>query len=167
MATDTPDISWSIILRRWAYMAIAIIAALLLEFRPVFSFQEDKGIKYVRSFTMDQKTFVVTQTELDTNASAVTDTMSVKGLFYCYRAMLCGCILCFLCFFSWKGRIWIAFLTALIAGSYYIIMVYYALRISDNFFATLYPNWPAVLPAITCQMMLMVRRNVINEVDEG
>ena len=167
METETQEINWSAVYRRWAYMALAVIATLMLEYRPVFSFQEDKGIIYVRSFTMDQKMFIVTQTEMATGADSITATMSVKGLYYCYKAMLYGCIACFLCFFSWRGRVTIAIITALLAGLYYILMIYYAIRISDTHFATFYPNWPAVLPAITCQMMLMVRRNVINEVDEG
>ena len=167
MADDTLNFNWSIIFRRWTYMAVAIVAALMLQVKPVFSFQEDKGIIYVRSFTMDQQTFQVTQTEMATGISTVTDTMSVKGFYYCYKAMLWGSILCFLCFFSWKGRIWISFFTAVIAGSYYVLMIYYAVQISDNQFATLYPTWTAILPAIVCQMMLLVRRNVINEIDEG
>ncbi len=167
MGTETQDISWSIILRRWVYMVIAIVAALMLEVKPVFSFQEDKGIIYVRSYAMDQKTFIMTETEMATGASSVAGAMSVKWLYRCYQAMLVGCVLCFLCFFSWKGRVWIAFFTAVIAGSYYLLMIFYAVKISDNFFATLYPNYMAIMPAITCQMMLLVRRNVLNEVDEG
>ena len=148
-------------------MAIAIVATLLLQYKPVFSFQEDKGIIYVRSFSMDQKTFEVYQTEMDTGIKSVTATMSVKGLYYCYWAMLIGCIACFLCFFSWRARIHISFFTAVVSGAYYFLMIYYAVKISDLHFATLYPSWPAILPAITCQMMLLVRHNVINDVDQG
>ena len=43
-------------LRRWLYMAVAIIAAATLGTRPVFNFQSDTGILYTRSFSMeDQK----------------------------------------------------------------------------------------------------------------
>ena len=167
MTEDEVEFNWNAAYRRWAYMILAIVAALMLEWKPVFSFQEDKGIIYVRSFSMDQKTFVVTQTEMDTNIATVTETMSVKWLYYCYKGMLWGCILCALCFFSWKGRVLISITTAIIAGSYYIFMIYYAMRISDDHFATLYPTIIAIMPAIVCQMMLLVRRNVINDVDPG
>ena len=167
MTEEVEGINWSAAYRRWAYMIVAIVAALMVEWKPVFSFQEDKGIIYVRSFSMDQKTFVVTQTEIDTQISSVTETMSVKWLYYCYKAMLWGSILCALCFFSWQGRVLISITTALIAGSYYFIMIYYAVRISDDFFATLYPTYIAIMPAIVCQMMLLIRRNVINDVDPG
>ena len=46
--------------RRWAYMLIAIAASAVMFLHPVFSFQQDKGIIYVRSFSMDQKRFYVT-----------------------------------------------------------------------------------------------------------
>ena len=63
-------------LRRWVYMAIAIIAAALLGTRPVFNFQSDTGILYTRSFRMeDQKQFIVTQRELSTGAEEVVEVM--------------------------------------------------------------------------------------------
>ena len=167
METETQPFNWNAAYRRWIYMVVAIAATLMLQYAPVFSFQEDTGQIFVRSFTMNQKTIQVYQTDKETHVKAVKETMSVKGLYYCYWAMLIGCIACLLCFFSWRGRVLISFVTALIAGSYYVLMAYYAVKISDQQFATLYPNWPAVLPAITCQMMLLVRRNVINDVDQG
>ena len=54
------------IYRRLLYMVVAILAAALLPLKPAFSFQEDKGIIYIRSFEMDQKTFYVTQTDMET-----------------------------------------------------------------------------------------------------
>ena len=150
--------------RRWLYMIIAIAASALLMLRPVLSFQEDKGIKYVRSFSMDPKTFYVTQTELGTGAEQVTATMSVKGLYYCNWAMLCGCILCFLCFWNDTWRILLAIITAFIAGAYYVFMVYYALRMADNHYATLYPNLMALLPAVVLQMMVFLRQNIIKTI---
>lgn len=153
--------------RRWAYMGIAIIASMVLSMRPVFSFQEDKGIKYVRSFSMTDTEFVVTQTELDTNASQITATMSVKGLHHCNKVMLWGAILCFLCFFSNRWRVRIAIFTAFVAGAYYVLMVVYALRMADEHYATLYPNIMAILPAIVCQMMVLTRHNVLqSEIDD-
>lgn len=147
--------------RRWIYMVVAIVAAALLPVKPVFSFLEDKGIIYVRSFSMDQREFVVTQTELATGAEQVTSTMSVKGLYYCQRAMLLGTILCFLCFYHYRWRIALCSIVAVICGIYYALMAIYAMRMADMHFTTLYPNWPAILPALVLQMMLMTRRNVL------
>ena len=157
--------------RRWIYMILAIIASAFLFTRPVLSFQEDRGIIYIRSFAMDQKVFTVTLTDLKTNVETVTQTMSVAGLYYCNKAMLYGSILCFLCFFSYKWRIRLAMFTAFCSGAYYILMVYYALRMSSDYYATLTPNFMALLPGIVLQMMVMVRQNVIktivSEEDEG
>jgi hypothetical protein len=147
--------------RRWAYMAIAIAASAFLLTRPVFNFQEDKGIIYVRSFSMDQKTFYVTQTTLSDHVPEITATMSVALLYYCNKAMLWGSILCLLCFFSKLWRIRIATVTAALAGVYYVLMVYYAIKMSDDHYATLYPNFMVIWPAIVCQCMVLTRQNVI------
>lgn len=150
--------------RRWVYMAVAIIAAVVLLHHPVCNFLDDKGILYVRSFSMTQEQFVVTQTDLATNISSTTATMSVKGLYYCIKAMIVGVILCFLCFFSDKWRIIIAVVTAFIAGFYYVFLVYYISKIADLHYATVYPNFMAILPAVVCQMMLLVRKNIFDEI---
>ena len=150
--------------RRWAYMAVAILAAVILLHRPTCNFLDDKGIYYVRSFSMTQKEFVVTQTDLKTDASNISATMSLKGLYYCIMAMIGGVCLCFLCFFSNRWRIILAVITAFIAGSYYIILVYYIYKMSDVHYATVYPNLTALLPAVVCQMMLLVRKNIFDQI---
>lgn len=156
-------------LRRWIYMAIAIIAAALLGTRPVFNFQSDTGMLYTRSFSMeDQKQFVVTQRELSTGAEEVAATMSVKGLYYCSKAMLWGSMLCLLCFFSYRGRMTLIFVTVAAAGLFYILMIVYAIRMTDQHYATLYPNFAAIWPAIVLQAMLLTRSNMIREkIDEA
>ena len=58
--------------RRLAYMALAIIASMVLFTRPVFNFQDDKGIKYIRSFSIEDNCFYVTQTEMETGISQIT-----------------------------------------------------------------------------------------------
>ena len=147
--------------RRWAYMVLAIIASAILFSRPVLSFQDDKGIIYVRSFSMDEKVFRVIQTELTTNISQVSETMSVKGLYYCNQVMLYGSILCLLCFFSDRWRIRIAMLTALAAGVYYGFLIYYSMQIADLHFATLAPNIYTFIPAIILELMLLIRHNIL------
>jgi len=154
------------LVRRIIYMVIAIAASALLFTRPVFRFQDDKGIIYVRSFAMDEKTFVVTQTELSTGIQQEVATVSVKGLYYCNKVMLWGCILCFLCFFSRNWRMRIAVATAVVAGVYYALMAHYAITISDTQYATLYPTLMAVLPAIVLQMMIMTRHNILSCIAE-
>ena len=156
-------------LRRWIYMAIAIIAAALLGTRPVFNFQSDTGMLYTRSFSMeDQKQFVVTQRELSTGAEEVAAILSVKGLYYCSKAMLWGSILCLLCFFSYRGRMTLIFVTVAAAGLFYILMIVYAIRMTDQHYATLYPNFAAIWPAIVLQAMLLTRSNMIREkIDEA
>ena len=152
---------WRAMWLRWTYMILAIILSALMFKGSVFSFQEDRGIIYIRSFAMDQKTFYVIQTDLKTQAEEVIDTMSVKGLYYCNCALLAACIACFLCFFSSRWRMMICIAAAVIAGLYYLLMIYYAVQITENHFATLTPNLWAVLPAIVLQLMLIVRRNVM------
>ena len=156
-------------LRRWIYMSIASIAAALLGTRPVFNFQSDTGMLYTRSFSMeDQKQFVVTQRELSTGAEEVAAILSVKGLYYCSMEMRWGSILCLLCFFSYRGRMTLIFVTVAAAGLFYILMIVYAIRMTDQHYATLYPNFAAIWPAIVLQAMLLTRSNMIHEkIDEA
>ena len=149
---------------RWAYMVISVVAAALLLSHPVFSFQEDKGIIYVRSFSMDAKTFYVVQTKLDSGMEEVTETMSVAGLHYCAWAMLVTCAACILCFFSRKWRMILCILAAFLAGAYYILMIYYAIQMTDNYYTTLYPNLFALLPAVVLQLMLLARRDIAHRI---
>ncbi len=159
--TDDLALTRSAMYRRWVYMAVAILACLFLFDKPIFSFQEDKGIIYVRSFSMDDKTFLVTQTDLTTGVKEVTDAMSVIGLYYCNKALLYGCVLCLLCFFSDRWRIAIAMMTAVIAGLYYGVVIYYSIKIADLHFATLMPTFYVFLPAIVLELMVMIRHNII------
>ena len=147
--------------RRAVYMIIAIAASWAMFLHPVFNFQDDKGIIYVRSFSMDQKMFYVTQTDLKTGATEVTATTSVEWLYYCSKAMLWGSILCLLCVFSDRVRMVIAYITTVISGSYYVLIVYYSMKLADLHYATLYPNYMIILPAIVCAMMILTSRNII------
>ena len=115
---------------------------------------------------MDQKTFYVTQTTLSDHVPEVTATMSIAGLYWCNKAMLWGSILCLLCFFSNRWRILIATVTAVLAGAYYVLMVYYAMKMSDDHYATLYPNFMVIWPAIVCQFMVLTRQNVIKQIHD-
>lgn len=150
-----------VLLRRWTYMIIAIAASVVLSMKPVLNFQDDKGIIYIRSFSMDEQMFYVTQTTLDNRVPEITATMSISGLYYCNKAMIWGSILCLLCFFSNRWRIVLATGTAIISGLYYVVLAYYAIKMSDHHYATLYPNWMVIWPAIVCQMMVLTRQNVV------
>jgi len=150
--------------RRWMYMLLAILVSAMIFKASPFHFQEDKGIIFVRSFSMDQETFTVTQTEIGTNMQQVVNTMSVKGLYYCAWGMFVTSIACFLCFFKKRWRIALCFITIGFAGVYYIFLIYYALRIEEDFYATLSPSWIVILPAIVLQLMLLIRRETIRSI---
>ena len=156
--------------RHFIFVLVAIVAVALLPSKPIFSFQSDKGILYERSFSMDRHQFVVTQTDLATGAEHVTATMSVNGLYYCYLGMLFGSIACLFGFFSRKG-IKICHFVIAVAGVYYGLAIFYALRMTDLHYATLFPTITIILPAIVIQMMLLARRNILratrNENEEG
>jgi len=153
--------------RRWIYMVVAIVASVAMLSQPACKFLDDKGIRYVRSFSMTQTQITLTLTDIKTSTDTVKDTMSVKGLYYCVIAMIVGSSLCFLCFFSDRWRIIIAIMTACVAGLYYIFLVYYIFRIADKQFATAYPTFVVILPAVICQMMLLVRRSIFQEITDA
>ena len=160
MAEKRNDTELNAMLRRWAYMVIAIVAAALVTSRPVFNFQDDKGIIYIRSFSMDKTTFYVTQTELRTGAEEITETVPIAWMYYSGRAMFWMCVICFLCFFNDRWRIILCGLTIFCAGAYYTFLVYYALKLTEECYATMYPNFMTFLPAIVIQMMILTWRNV-------
>ena len=146
--------------KRGLYMILAIVAAVVLLFQPVFSFQQDKGIKYVRSYTMKQKVLLVIQTELNNGVSEVVDTMPIKGLHYCAWALILACTSCLICSIDDKRCMLMCFISIFIAGAYYLFMIYYAIQFADKYFATLYPNFFALLPAVIIQLLILVRRSI-------
>jgi len=153
--------------KRTVYMLAAIISAVLLMKNPVLSFQSDKGIIYIRNYTMDQKMFYVVQTDIATGAEEVSATMSVKGLYYCSWAMLIVTIGCFGCFFNPKWRCHLCNAAIVCASVFYALLVLYVVQITDKYNVTLYPNWAAFLPAVVIQLMLLVRRRTIQSaIDE-
>ena len=161
MSTEQKKIPLYIAWRPWIYMAVALVAVVLIRIAPVFSFQEEKGIVHVRSFTMDVKEFVEWRTDLQTGAKHVENTLSVWGLYCCYLVMLCGSIACLLCFFDDYLRFLLCALVIAAAGVYYVLIVYYAIRISDEFYATFYPSFTIICPAIVLQSMAWVRKDII------
>ena len=155
------------IYRRMVYMVVAIVAAALLPIKPVFNFQEDKGIIYVRSFEMDNISFRVIQTEMATGLKEVTEEMSVVGLYICYKAILWGAILCLLCFMSYRWRIIICTIVIVLTGVYYLLIIIYAMKISDIHYATLTPSIIAlILPAIVLQAMILTRHSTLKTMEE-
>ncbi|MBR6118433.1 MAG: hypothetical protein IKQ11_06230 [Paludibacteraceae bacterium] len=145
--------------RRWAYMAVAIVAAILLRVAPVFSFQPDKGIQYTRSFRMDLHEVQVIQTALDTNVAQVWDTIPVNGLYVMQRILFWSCILCLLLFYPTRVRWYMTFVIMAEGAVFYGLLIYYALKISGEY-ATLAPTWVAFMPALIIAMMIALNRNV-------
>ena len=161
--TKNKSIKWLSENFRLVYVVVAIIASILLFSRPVFSFQQDKGIIYTRHFEMDKNEVRVIQTGLEDHIDYVQDTRSVKALFVLGHLMLWSSVACFLLFFSPFWQRLVAFLPILFAGIYYLFAIYYAVDIIDRFFATMYPSWPLIMPAIIIEMMVLVRKGIDKE----
>ena len=145
-------------------MLVAIAAAMVLRYVPVFEFQGDKGVISNRTYEMDQKNFYAWQTNFDTNERVIVGVVSVKGLYYCDLAMIGTSILCLLCFFSDRWRIWLTLITVLLCGAYYALMAYYAMHISDEWFPTIYPTLAAILPAVVLEAMVLTRKSLLHEI---
>ena len=145
-------------------MLVAIAAAMVLRYVPVCEFQGDKGVISNRTYEMDQKNFYAWQTNYDTNERVIVGVVSVKGLYYCDLAMIGTSILCLLCFFSDRWRIWLTLITVLLCGAYYALMAYYAMHISDEWFPTIYPTLAAILPAVVLEAMVLTRKSLLQEI---
>lgn len=150
--------------KRLLYMLVAIIATIPMHFYPDLNFQSDKGIIYMRSYEMDQTHFRVIQTKLDNSETEVVATMSIVWLKRAKWAILGATILCLLCFFNNQWRIIISLLTIVLCCTYYIVLISYSMRISDAEFPTIYPTLITVLPAIVVQMMILLRKNILEDV---
>ena len=153
------------IMYRWVSMFSALVAAVAMNYFTVLSFQPDRGIIYIRSYEMTQTVFRVTQTKLDNSEeSEVVAVISLKWLNRAKWAIIAMTILCTLCFFSNKLQITVSLLTLVVCVLYYVILIYYAIQISDEQFPTMYPTLAAVLPAIVMQMMILLRKNILQDV---
>lgn len=150
-------------IKRFLYMLVAIVATIPMFHFVDLSFQSDKGIIYNRSYEMSQTQFRVIQTKLDNSETEVVAIMSLKWLYRSKWALLCGTVLCMLCFFSDRWRITASLLTIGLCILYYIVLIAYAMKISDEQFPTLYPNLVTVCPVIVAQMMIMLRRSILQD----
>lgn len=148
------------------YMVAAVIASCLLVSHVPLSFQGDKGIIYMRDYTMGAKTFNVVQTDLETGVKEVTESMSVRSLHYCAWAIVITSIGCLLCVSEPVIRTHLCLTAAILGGIYYLLLVYYAVRITDDYTATTYPNWAAILPFIVIHTMMAVRQETIRSLIE-
>lgn len=152
------------IYKRLVLMLIALVAAITLLNVPVFNFQGDKGVISNRTYEMDKKNFYVYQTDFETHETTTVGIVSVKGLYYCNLLMIATSILCLLCFFSDSWRIYLSLITVLLAGIYYALMIYYAVKISNEWYPTLYPNLAALLPAVVLEAMVLTRKSLLREI---
>ena len=151
------------LIRKWARLLLAIASSVILLTQPVFSFPDDIGIENTRTYVMTTRTFEVHHIEFATGMDKLAGSMSVKGLFYGALVILLGCVICTISYSYHLVRILICSITAFLAGAYYVIMVYYAIRLSDNFYMILYPNWVALLPVVVLITMLSIRKETVNK----
>lgn len=150
---------------RWIYMLLAFAAAYTMNYFTVLEFQPDKGIIYMRNYEMTQSRFIVTQTELEgEHKTEVVAVVSLKWLNRAKWAIIGATICCMLFFFSNRMRITMSLITISLCILYYVVLIYYAVRITDEEFPTLYPTWAAALPFIVAQMMIFLRKNILEEV---
>ena len=149
------------LLLKWGRLVLAIVSSIILLNKPVFNFIDEKGIENTRTYVMTTRTFEVHHIEMATGIDKLMGTMSVKGFFYGALAILIGCVVCTVFYSFHRFRILISTITAFAAGTYYMIMMYYAIRLSQEFFLILYPNWVALLPVVVLVTMLWIRKDTL------
>jgi len=150
-------------LRKWGRLVLAIVASVLLLNKPVLSFLDEPGLENVRTYRMTPSRFEVHHIEMATGLDKLMGAMSVKGLYYGAWAILLGCIACALLYESHRTRIIVCSITAFLAGAYYMIMIYYAIRLSQKFFLIIYPNWITLLPLVVLITMLFIRNETVRK----
>ena len=149
------------LLLKWGRLVLAIVSSIILLNKPVFNFIDEKGIISVKTYKITTRTFEMHFVDMKTGLDELVGAMSISGLFYGALAIMVGCFLCALLYESHRIRILICSITAFMAGTYYLIMMYYAIRLSQEFCLILYPNWVALLPAIVLLTMLWIRKDTL------
>ena len=162
------------LLLKWGRLLLAIVSSILLLSKPVFNFIDEKGIVSVKTYKITTRTFEMHFVDMKTGLDELVGAMSVKGLFYGALAILLGCIVCTLFYEDLEIRILSASITAFMSGAYYLLIGYYAIRLSQEFCLILYPNWVALLPVVILLTMLSIRNHTVRklianqqEEDEG
>ena len=151
--------------RRWAYMAVAMVATLLLSVAPPYRFKGDEGIIYDRSYSLNMHEVVRTQVIQEHAKDDVTPEVmkvevgSIEGLYYMYKVLFWSLIACFLLFYPTKLRWYLSLVIVLEAAFFYILYIHYVLNVSDSD-VTLGPTWMVILPGIVIAMMIQLNRNV-------
>lgn len=151
------------LIRKWVRLLLAIASSVLLLTQPVFNFPDEKGIENTRTYVMTTHRFEVHHIEYATGIDKLAGSMSVQGFFYGALAILLGCVICTISYSYHMVRILTCSITAFLAGAYYLIMVYYAIRLSDEFYMILYPNLFALLPVVILIIMLSIRKETVNK----
>ena len=149
------------LLLKWGRLVLAIVSSIILLNKPVFNFIDEKGIVSVKTYKITTRTFEMHFVDMKTGLDELVGAMSVKGLFYGALAILLGCIVCTLFYEDLEIRILSASITAFMSGAYYLLIGYYAIRLSQEFCLILYPNWVALLPAIVLVTMLWIRKDTL------
>ena len=145
---------------RVVFIVVAVIASIGLFFHPVFSWQDDRGIMYVRTFNMTNTEFTMTHTGVEDGIIHNISHLSVIGLLICNIAILATSLCCFVFFLTENKLIPITTITICLSGLYYALMIFYAMLIVDEYFVTIWPNFMALLPAVVIEMMVLIKRNV-------
>ena len=149
------------LLLKWGRLVLAIVSSIILLNKPVFNFIDEKGIISVKTYKITTRTFEMHFVDMKTGLDELVGAMSVKGLFYGALAILLGCIVCTLFYEDLEIRILSASITAFMAGAYYLLIGYYAIRLSQEFCLILYPNWVALLPVVVLVTMLWIRKDTL------
>ena len=148
-------------LLKWGRLVLAIVSSIILLNKPVFNFIDEKGIVSVKTYKITTRTFEMHYVNMTTGLDELVGAMSISGLFYGALAIMVGCFLCALLYESHRIRILISSITAFMAGAYYLLIGYYAIRLSQEFCLILYPNWVALLPVVVLVTMLWIRKDTL------
>lgn len=150
------------LLLRWGRLILVLASSVLLLTKPVFNIIDEKGLENLRTYKITTRSFEVHHIEWSSGLDTLVGAMSVSGFFYGALAILLGCVVCTLFHRYLEIRILACSITAFMAGAYYLIMVYYAILLSQKFFLILYPNLIALLPAVILLTMLSMRNDTVH-----
>lgn len=151
--------------RRLIYLILAILCSIMPLISPVFHFHSDTGMLYERSYKMSYTTVQTILTEHTTGIYNYGDSLSITKLTITLSLLIVCCIIIFGMNFTYRRyTMWACYAAVAIGVIYYIMLIDLGVQISDDLCATFSPNWSLFFPAISMEMLLMVKLNIEKDI---
>lgn len=151
--------------RRLIYLVLAILCSIMPLVSPIFRFHSDQGMLYERGYRMTNKQVQTILTENNTGILTKGACLSTQGLTITLSLFIATCAIILGMNFTYRRyTMWACYAPVALGVIYYILAIDLGVQISDDLCATFSPNWSLFFPAISMEMLLMVKLNIEKDI---